>query len=133
VGEPLRFPVGQPVDVEITRRSAKELALDGQFSTDQIDDIVVAVSELATNLLRYAVDGSITLSVVEERGRRGFRMESRDAGPGIVALDLALQDGYSTAGSYGSGLPIVHRLMDVAQLESSPAGTLIVAYKWENA
>lgn len=127
---PRRIAVGQPVDIEVARRAARMLAQDIGFSGDKIDDIVVAVSELATNLLRHAIDGSITLSVADDAGRSGMLIESRDAGPGIADLDLALQDGYSTGRSFGDGLPIVRRLMDDMRLETSPAGTLIVAHKW---
>ncbi len=128
---PLRFPIAQRVDIEITRRAAKKLALENHFTANQIDEIVIVVSELATNLLRYANGGSITLSIVDEVGRSGLRIESRDVGPGIQDLDLALQDGYSsTAGSIGSGLPIVRRQMDEFWIDTSSAGTWIVACKW---
>jgi serine/threonine-protein kinase RsbT len=125
-----RIAVGHPVDVEIARRAARTLAQENGFSRSKIDDIVVAVSELATNLLRYANEGKITLAMVSDAERAGMLIESRDTGPGIADLDLALQDGYGTGGSYGDGLPIARRLMDDMRLDSSPAGTVIVAYKW---
>ena len=62
-----------------------------------------------------------------------MRIESLDAGPGIDDVELALMDGYSTGKSLGSGLPIARRLMDESKIESSPAGTSIVAHKWKPA
>ncbi len=126
----MRLSVTQPVDVEIARRSARQLASAIGLNRDQTDDIVVAVSELATNLLRYAINGLMTFSVIDAAGRTGMRIESRDSGPGISDVDQALQDGYSTTNSLGSGLPVARRLMDDSTVESSPAGTLIVAHKW---
>ncbi len=127
----LRFPIEQPVDIEITRRAARKLARENSCTANQVDDIVVVVSELATNLLRYAKEGSITLSIMDKTERAGLQIESRDTGPGIEDVNLALRDGFSTtAESIGSGLPIVRRLMDEMRIETSPAGTWIVVCKW---
>jgi len=54
-----------------------------------------------------------------------------DNGPGIADIDKALQDGYSTTGSLGFGLPGVKRLMDEIEIDSQPnRGTTIRARKW---
>ncbi len=128
----IHLTVTQQIDVEIARRGARALAVEGGFNVNQTDDIVVAVSELATNLMRHAVDGSMTLSLMSCAGRSGMRIESIDAGPGIDDLERALQDGYSTGNSLGSGLSIARRLMDDSTIESSSAGTSIVAHKWKH-
>ncbi len=126
----LHLQIAEAVDIEIARRGARELAREGGFTPNQTDDIVVAVSELATNLMRYAVDGTLTLSLIQITGRSGMRIESLDTGPGIDDLERALQDGYSTGQSLGHGLSIARRLMDDSRIETSPAGTSIVAHKW---
>jgi len=56
-----------------------------------------------------------------------------DKGRGIMDIEKALQDHYSTKrGSLGLGLPSVRRIMDEFEIESSPAsGTLIIARKWK--
>jgi serine/threonine-protein kinase RsbT len=100
------------------------------FNRADAEAIVLSVSELATNLLRYAQEGSMLLATVEESDRRGIRIESRDHGPGIENLEHALQDDFSTRSSIGSGIPSVGRLMDDFSIESGPSGTLIVAQKW---
>lgn len=126
----IHLGITQQVDVEIARRAARALAVREGFSVDQVDDIVVAVSELATNLVRYATEGSLTLTLVHCSDRTGMLIQSLDAGPGIEDLQRALADGFSTGTSIGSGLPIARRLMDDMKIESSPAGTSIVAHKW---
>jgi serine/threonine-protein kinase RsbT len=93
--------------------------------------VVLAVSELATNLLRYARTGHIMIeTLVADTGQSGLRVESSDRGPGITDVDRALQDGFSTGGGLGGGLPAVRRLMDDVMIESNPVGTRIVAWKW---
>jgi serine/threonine-protein kinase RsbT len=92
--------------------------------------VALAVSELAMNLVRYAAGGGIVLSPVEGLPGPGVQVESYDHGPGIADLDRAFEDGFSTAGGLGSGLPAVRRLMDEVDIETGAGGTLIVARKW---
>ena len=85
------------------------------------------------NLFRYAVNGEIVLRAVQREdaaARSGLEIESRDTGPGIVDTALALQDGYTTGGGLGSGLPSARRMMDDFELTTGPQGTRIVVRKW---
>ena len=98
------------------------------------EHVVLAVSELGTNLVYHAGRGFMVLEeVTRQSGRRGVRVESRDAGPGISDVEAAMRDGYSTRGGYGNGLPAVRRLMDDLDIRTGAAGTTIVAYKWAAA
>lgn len=121
-----------PRDVERIRRESRSLATRVGFNRVDAEIIALAVSELATNLLRYAPGGEIQVMSCTEAGGRGILIESRDSGPGIPDAALALQDGYSTGGGLGSGLPAVQRLMDDFALHSRPTGTRIEARKWLN-
>ena len=48
------------------------------------------------------------------------------------ALRQALQDGYSTSGRLGVGLPGVKRLMDEFEISSTVGhGTVVVVKKWK--
>jgi serine/threonine-protein kinase RsbT len=49
----------------------------------------------------------------------------RDQGPGIPDIQRAMQDGFSTGGSLGAGLPGTRRLVDSFDINSSPAGTCV--------
>ncbi len=127
---PLRVRVQSHVDVERARRAARTLAAESGFSGIEREMIVLAVSELATNLARYARNGEITMHPIEHPPRRGIAVESRDTGPGIADMAHALRDGVSTGGSLGGGLPGVRRLMDEMEIESAPGGTTIIVRKW---
>ena len=125
-----RFPIATRADIELARRAARALAGTLGFGTDDEERVALAVSELAANLLRYAVQGELVLASAHTDTHRGIRVESCDAGPGIADLGAALRDGVSTAGGLGSGLAGAQRLMDELTITTAPSGTRIVAYKW---
>ncbi len=105
-------------------------ALAGFEETDQFM-IATAVSELATNIVRYAGGGSVTISIVSDGDRIGIEAVANDSGPGIEDVEKAMQDNYSSGNSLGLGLPGVKRLMDEFSIESVPGqGTKCIARKW---
>jgi serine/threonine-protein kinase RsbT len=118
------------VDVERIRREARALATYAGFGRPDAEAILLAVSELATNLMRYAPGGELVVSIVSEVNGVGILIQSSDPGPGIVDVELALRDGYSTSGGLGSGLPSVRRLMDDFTIVTGPSGTSIETHKW---
>lgn len=94
--------------------------------------IATAISELARNIVSYAKAGEVDISPVEVGGRTGIQVMARDEGPGIRNIDLAMQDGYSTSGGLGLGLPGVRRLMDTFEIVSHDGkGTTVTAIKWK--
>jgi len=130
VHEALQFPIRTRLDADQARRAARRLAADQGFGRADAESVALAASELAMNLYFYATGGEILLRAVADGARRGVEIESQDTGPGIADPELALQDGYTTGGGLGSGLPSARRLMDELDLTTSPAGTRIVARKW---
>jgi serine/threonine-protein kinase RsbT len=58
-------------------------------------------------------------------------VEAVDQGPGIEQIERAMQDGYSTSGGLGLGLPGARRLMDEFEIRSEDGvGTTVVMRKW---
>ena len=101
------------------------------FSPGTSTLIATAISELARNILMYAQKGEVLIRTLEENGNRGLAVEARDRGPGIPQPERALEDGYSTSGRLGLGLPGVKRLMDDFRLETGPGrGTVVSVRKW---
>ena len=128
---PQIIPVRHDRDVGIARRAAKSLVAKLGFDPTASEEIVLAVIELATNLVKYARNGQLTLTPLEESTRIGVEVVSADSGPGIADVERAMSDGFSTSGSRGSGLGAVNRLMDVFDLQSRPGeGTHVVCRKW---
>lgn len=99
-------------DVSRARNCAKFMAQTIGFRNVVIEEISLAVSELASNLVKHAKGGSLTLLPLSDGELFGIQIESHDKGPGIEDLDKALTDGFSTVGSLGFGLGAVNRLMD---------------------
>ena len=116
--------------MERIRREARVLTTQVGFDRLGAEAILLAVSELATNLVRYAPGGELIVSIVSAANGVGILIQSSDPGPGIVDVELALRDGYSTSGGLGGGLPGVRRLMDDFTIFTSPSGTSIEARKW---
>ena len=116
-----------PTDVAQARRGARTLAREHAFSDVNTERLTLAVSELAMNLLRYARDGVITLTVCTGADCTGVEVESLDLGPGIASIARAMEDGFSTGGGLGNGLPAVRRLLDTFDIESGPNGTRVTA------
>ena len=118
--------------IATARRAAKSLAESIGFSERLTCHITTSVSELATNLyLHTEKGGSIKLSALDHKGKKGIELHSNDFGPGIEDVELAMQDGFSTNGGLGGGLPGTQRLMDEFEISSSRnTGTSIVARKW---
>ena len=124
------LPVRSMEDVALVRRAARSMALAAGFDRAASEAIVLSSVELATNLVRYAPGGDIRIRLVTGERGTGLVVESVDHGPGIGDLRLALQDGFSTGGGLGSGLPAVQRLMDEFEIESTDSGTRTVATLW---
>jgi serine/threonine-protein kinase RsbT len=118
-------------DIVLARRQARCLAGELGFSASDLVMIVTALSELARNIVEYAQCGEIILSRVKQGNRRGFVIVARDRGPGIAEIERAMQDGYSTGGGLGLGLPGTKRLMDEFEITSAAGqGTTVRATKW---
>jgi hypothetical protein len=82
------------------------------------------VTELATNLVKHAQGGSILIGTDDEYG--SLNMTAIDKGAGITNVRAALQDGFSTAGSPGTGLGAVSRNADHYDLYSlAGKGTVV--------
>jgi anti-sigma regulatory factor (Ser/Thr protein kinase)/serine/threonine protein phosphatase PrpC len=118
-------------DVAVARRMATGMAQAIGFDDRVSQEIAIAVSELASNLVKHAQDGTLTLMLIVEGGRVGMSIEAQDRGPGIADVEQALTDGFSTTGSLGYGLGAVNRLMDAFDITSQRgAGTRIVCQRW---
>ena len=112
--------------------AAKALARSVGLPQAAVYSLATSASELANNLFFHARDGgTITLRAVRQNGSVGVEVVAEDDGPGIADVDSAMQDGFTTNGGLGGGLPGVKRLMDEFEIESQVgAGTRVVARIW---
>lgn len=123
--------VHQATDVDRVTTTARRFALDIGFSAPESEQVALATAELASNLVRHAGGGSMKLSLLVSAERRGIQIESEDHGPGIANVELALTDGYSTAGGLGHGLGTVNRMVDELEFHQRPvSGLRILCQRW---
>ncbi|SIO92788.1 ATP-binding protein [Vibrio spartinae] len=113
------------------------------FSPTVTSEIATIVSELATNIVKYAGRGRIELAEImhdfERKNEHGIRVVARDFGPGIPHIEQAMADHFSTSGSLGMGLPGVRRMVDQFEIQSfteasgtETRGTIVSVIKWGN-
>lgn len=121
-------------DIVAARQLGRKISKEIGFGTGDQARITTAISELARNIFLYAGRGEICIEKVNESGKQGMIIVAKDKGPGIVDIRKVMQDGYTTSGGLGAGLPGVKRLMDSFDIESSiegdSKGTVITTTKW---
>lgn len=112
---------------QLGRNEAKEIG----FGTVDQARITTAISELARNIYLYAGKGKITIERIMDGTMKGLIIIAADQGPGIPDLRKVMEDGYTTSGGLGAGMPGVKRLMDDFKVETEVGkGTTITATKW---
>jgi len=130
--EAFQVPIGSDSDILIARGQGRALAARLGFPSSDLALIATTISELARNILRYAGSGEIAVQPIDDGHKPGILVIARDRGPGISDVRKALQDGYSTSGGLGLGLPGVRRLMDEFEIASEPGkGTTVTVKKWK--
>ena len=109
------------------REMAKQLGMSGPATAA----LATAVSELATNVIKYARRGRIALRAVKRMSQPGIEAIVEDSGPGIPDLEEAMEDHRSTGGTLGLGLPGTRRLVDEFEIRSELGrGTRVRVVKW---
>ena len=118
-------------DIVAARQLGRNIAKELGFGTVDQARITTAISELARNIYLYAGQGQICIEKLFDKGKSGLKLIAADSGPGIKDIRQVMQDGFSTSGGLGAGLPGVKRLMDEFDIKTSVGeGTEIQAVKW---
>jgi serine/threonine-protein kinase RsbT len=127
----VRVRIATDDDIVTARQEGRRLSAGLGFSSTDLTLIATAISEVARNIRVFAGEGQVQIKRLNEGGREGILVVARDKGPGIRDVELAMQDGYSTRGSFGLGLPGARRLMDEFQIRSKPGrGVTVTMKKW---
>lgn len=126
------IPIESDADVVTARQRAREMAGALELTSTDQTLLATAISEVARNITTYAGRGEVLLSVItDDKGRSGIQVIARDQGPGIENIELAMQDGYTSGGGLGLGLPGARRLVDDFHIETAPGqGTTVTLLMW---
>ena len=110
------------------RRTAVRMAEEASLSETECGAVGVVVTELATNLSKYASNGRILLQVLRRPSGACIEVLAIDSGPGLTDVERCLRDGFSTSGTPGTGLGAVRRMAAEFDIYSVPgAGTVVLA------
>ncbi len=101
------------------KRRLRQLGVSG----DVLRRVAVASYEVELNLVIHSLGGELILDVDAD----GVQLVSRDRGPGIPDIELAMREGYSTANEEarslgfgaGMGLPNMKRNADGFNIQSA--------------
>src|ERR1700739_14156 len=104
-------------------RMAASLGLDKKKS----GEAAIVITEAARNAVVYGGGGQLLLSGIKSKNETRMEIVALDRGPGIADLSQALQDGYSTGGTPGTGLGAIKRMAEVFDVFSNAKGTAIFA------
>jgi serine/threonine-protein kinase RsbT len=126
-----RIPIRIDSDIVIARQQGRAMATRLGFRSSDATLVATVISEVARNIVTYAREGELLLAALQQGSRRGLLVVARDDGPGIADVQRALQDGFSTSGSLGLGLPGSKRMMDEFHISSQLGkGTTVTMKKW---
>jgi anti-sigma regulatory factor (Ser/Thr protein kinase) len=115
------IPVFENSHVGQVRRAIQELASRVNIGEDVGARAALVATELSTNLLKHSVTGGQILfrAVFQHPDEPPFlEILSIDKGSGIPNISRAFQDGFSTAGSPGTGLGAIQRMSDAMEIFS---------------
>jgi GAF domain-containing protein/anti-sigma regulatory factor (Ser/Thr protein kinase) len=120
-----RTVIAGAADIKVCRDRVQECACAAGMNGERVHDLCLCTSEAATNALKHAGGG--WLSVVTSGDV--IRVRVSDQGRGIDALQLphaTLMRGYSTRASMGLGFTLIHEMSDRLCLASDPRGTTVI-------
>jgi anti-sigma regulatory factor (Ser/Thr protein kinase) len=122
-----RHLIDESTRIGEARRQAQRLAQMQGLGEAAAARVAIAATELASNLLHHGGGGELLLQPVESKGGRQIELLAIDRGPGMD-VQRCLRDGFSTAGTPGTGLGAVQRLAAEFDIYSvAGEGTVIMA------
>nr|WVL53990.1 ATP-binding protein [Xanthomonas nasturtii] len=109
------------------RREATALAQTLAFDEAGCGRVALVATELATNMVKHGRGGWLQLSTAAARdGGTGVELCAIDDGPGFALAD-GVRDGYSTAGTPGTGLGAIKRQAQLLDAYSDAKGAIVLA------
>ena len=116
------------------RRAAMRLASGAGLDEEVVGKVAIAVTEAASNVVKHGRGGDVILRTLRDGEAHGLEMLALDRGSGMANVGECFRDGYSTAGTGGTGLGAIRRLSSEFDLHSIPGmGTAVLARFWSAA
>jgi anti-sigma regulatory factor (Ser/Thr protein kinase) len=120
--------VGEQSQVAEARRASAGAARQTGLAEGIVGRVALVATEIATNLVKHGGGGVVVARRLATPGGCGLELLGLDRGPGMADIGRCLVDGFSTAGSPGTGLGAISRNADRFAIYSRPGhGTAIMA------
>src|SRR5262245_914895 len=128
IGESFSSGVTDPSSVGEVRRRASALAARLGFDETDVGRVALVITESASNLVKHAGGGEVLVRSSANGDGAGVEILTIDRGPGIPDLAAAFRDGYSAAGTPGTGLGAIRRVSSEFDVYSGKdIGTALLA------
>lgn len=136
VSKPRTYRVADPSASFVVRRAARELAKQLGFGTTAAEELVIVVSELVSNILKYGVSGTLEMGPIDDLSHGlGIQIVAEDETEPFD-LSTALRDGHDARGQLdptkmfrrggiGAGMGAIVRFSHMIQMEPCPGGKRI--------
>jgi anti-sigma regulatory factor (Ser/Thr protein kinase) len=112
--------VSGPADVGEARRHSADLADMLAFDPTAAGKLALGINEAGLNIVKHAGEGCMLLRAVQCGGEGAVEVLALDRGGGMANVAQCMRDGFSTAGSPGTGLGALSRLSGDFQILSHP-------------
>jgi anti-sigma regulatory factor (Ser/Thr protein kinase) len=136
------YRVRESLDVYAPCQAVGTLARQLGFARGECAELSIVVSELASNIVKYGVHGSIELAQLDDPSKGvGISIVAQDVGPPFHDWKMALRDGCDDRGpiepdkllrraGLGIGLGAVLRLSHSLEVEAGVQGKRIRALRY---
>jgi anti-sigma regulatory factor (Ser/Thr protein kinase) len=124
----MNTPIADPSQVSEGRRLAVEFSRKSGLDDAKLARIALVATEMATNLVKHGGGGTLVVDHFDDTDGQGIELMALDRGAGMADLRSCLADGYSTAGSPGTGFGAITRQSDrLAVFSRQGLGTAVMA------
>lgn len=122
------FTIDDASRVGEARREVSELCRSLGFNGTESGKVALIVTEMGTNMLKHAHGGLLIVRPLRTESAGLVEMLAIDEGPGMANVGRCMEDGFSTAGSPGTGLGAIRRLSHEMEVFSEPEkGTVVLS------
>lgn len=108
------------------RRLAARAAARLRFNETQAGELAIIATEVSRNVLIHGGGGQVIVAGFANPAGPLARILALDKGTGISNVAAAMSDGYSTAGTMGTGLGAMKRLAANFEVFTGPGGTAVL-------
>lgn len=124
----IRFAADNRSYFSILKKEIRQTATQAGFNTEKLHNLDLIISEMTSNLQKYAVDGEILTGIFEEQDNTYIELISIDNGPGMAFPQQMMTDGFSSENNLGMGLGSIKRMSDKFDLYSVKGwGTIMLS------